>query len=342
MKNPLLSVIVPVYNTAPWLARCLDSICVQTYRNLEILCVDDGSTDNSAEILAGYAEKDSRIKVFTQANGGLSAARNTALEHATGEWVLGVDSDDYLADDAVERAMAKVDAEVDAVFIGVKMVNENGEELSDAEGYFTLPEKRERFSPELALRLNVCFWSKVWRRSLIEEHGLRCPQGMYHEDEGFYYAAAPWLRLVEFCPASCYYYVQREGSIMHSGRSAQDEARMYVRVLDFVRERLMPAYAEYYMCMLWRIYKQSYSHVRREDRAVLAAICRTAVPKAVDEADYRVACLTRPSTGWVRYEPRRKLYCLFGVPIVGRLYDGLRFTGWQFALWPMLKGRLFR
>ena len=83
--SPLISVIVPVYNVEKYLRKCLDSICGQTYRNLEILCVNDGSTDGSAAILEEYAARDARIKVFTQPNRGLSAARNTGLEHATVE-----------------------------------------------------------------------------------------------------------------------------------------------------------------------------------------------------------------------------------------------------------------
>lgn len=336
----LVSIIVPVYNTAPWLQRCLDSVCAQTYKNLEILCVNDGSTDNSAEILAEYAAKDARIRVFTQQNAGLSAARNTALEHATGVWVLGVDSDDYLAEDTVELAVAAAADEVDAVFIGVRLVDETGADLPDAEGYFVLPEGKKQFSPELALRLNVCFWSKLWRRSMIEEHGLRCPHGLLHEDEGFYYTAAPWLRQVAFCPASHYYYVQRGGSIMHSSRSILDSAQVYVKVLDFVRERLLPEHGEYYLCMLWRIYKQSFHHAQRDERSALAGVLQSAVPQLAERSDYRVQCLTRPSTRWMRYEPLRKMFCLFGVPVVAREFNGVRFSGWQFSLWRAIRCRL--
>ena len=336
----LVSIIVPVYNTAPWLRRCLDSICSQTYDKLEIVCVNDGSTDNSAEILQEYAARDARIRVFTQPNAGLSAARNTALEHATGEWVLGVDSDDYLASDTVALAMARVSAEVDAVFIGVRLVDETGVDLPDEEEYFALPEGYKQFSPELALRLNVCFWSKLWRRSVIEAHGLRCPHGLLHEDEGFHYIAAPWLRQVAFCPAAHYYYVQRGGSIMHSRRSSLESARVYVKVLGFVRERLWPQHKEYYLCMLWRIYKQSFHHALRGESVALAEIFRSAVPLDVECSDYRVACLTRTSTSWVRYEPLRKIYCLFGVPVMAREFDGLRYSGWQFSLWRAVRCRL--
>ena len=212
---PLISVIVPVYNTAPWLGRCLDSICAQTYRNLEILCVNDGSTDNSAEILEEYAAKDSRIKVITQENAGLSAARNTALEHAIGEWVTGVDSDDYLEPCIYERAMQSVAEGVDLVFFGVRDVDEEGADIP-ANPYFNLPAAGvHEMTPELAGQLNACFWSKLWRRGLIEENKLRFPHGLVHEDEAFYFLTAPLVKRVAVCSAVGYYYVQRAGSIMN-------------------------------------------------------------------------------------------------------------------------------
>ena len=121
-QAPLISVIVPVYNTEKYLRKCLDSICGQTYRNLEIICVNDGSPDNSATILEEYAARDERIKVLTQANAGLAAARNAGLAFASGEWVTGVDSDDYLELDAYEYAINAATPDVDIVCFGTRLV----------------------------------------------------------------------------------------------------------------------------------------------------------------------------------------------------------------------------
>ena len=92
----MISIIVPVYNAAPYLPQCLDSLVNQTYRDIEIICVNDGSTDNSLDILKAYAERDSRILVIHQENQGLSDARNKGLKNARGEWVMFVDSDDWI------------------------------------------------------------------------------------------------------------------------------------------------------------------------------------------------------------------------------------------------------
>lgn len=115
MKEPKVSVIVPVYNVAPYLSQCLDSLVNQTYRNLEIIVVDDGSTDESGDICEQWKERDNRIKLIHKANAGLGEARNTGLEHVTGEYVGFVDSDDYVDRTMYEKmveAALKHDADV--------------------------------------------------------------------------------------------------------------------------------------------------------------------------------------------------------------------------------------
>lgn len=99
MNKPLISVIVPVYNVEKFLSRCLNSILAQTYNNLEVILVDDGSTDNSGKICDDYALKDKRIRVIHKQNGGVSSARNMALSVAKGEYIGFVDSDDYIEND---------------------------------------------------------------------------------------------------------------------------------------------------------------------------------------------------------------------------------------------------
>ena len=105
MENPLITVIIPVYNVEKYLQRCLDSVIAQTYQNLEIICIDDGSTDCSGEICEQYAIKDERVKVFHQENQGVSAARNKGLDMASGEYIAFVDSDDYILKDMYAKMM---------------------------------------------------------------------------------------------------------------------------------------------------------------------------------------------------------------------------------------------
>ena len=340
MNKELISVIVPVYNAAPWLRRCLDSICCQSYSNLEILCINDGSTDNSAVILDEYAAKDNRIRVITQQNAGLSAARNAGLENATGEWVTGVDADDYITPDVYEKAVACIAASVDMVAFGVQMVDDEGTEEADVTGYFRLPSGTMPFTEFMALNMNVCFWNKLWRRSLIERHGLRFPFGLVHEDEAFFYLAAPWLRQVAFSTAVGYYYVQRRGSIMHSGKTVLDDARNYLLISEYVRMHIAPENESYWRSMRWNLYNMAYRRAKRSERDVIAEIFRSGVTPDETAQDYRTGCILSKSTRWVRYEPQRVAYCLAGVPVIAHRFDGLRFTGWQFALWQVVRAKM--
>ena len=114
-EQPLVSVIIPVYNVERYLAQCLDSVSHQTYQNLEIICVNDGSRDGSPDILRRYADEDARIQVIDKANGGVSRARNDALDCARGEYIMFVDSDDWVEPDACENAvnaMREYDADI--------------------------------------------------------------------------------------------------------------------------------------------------------------------------------------------------------------------------------------
>ena len=127
----MISVIVPVYNVEKYLRQCLDSVLAQTYRELEIILVDDGSTDGSGAICDEYATRDSRIKVVHQQNGGLSSARNAGLDLATGEYVAFVDSDDYIHETMLELLyQALVENNADTVICNFERVDEKGDVIS--------------------------------------------------------------------------------------------------------------------------------------------------------------------------------------------------------------------
>ena len=110
--QPKVSVIIPVYNVEKYLRQCLDSVVNQTLKDIEIICIDDGSTDNSLNILKEYAQKDNRIKIISKKNGGLSSARNAGLKFATGEFVGFVDSDDYIERETYENAVEPLREEI--------------------------------------------------------------------------------------------------------------------------------------------------------------------------------------------------------------------------------------
>ena len=361
MNGSLLSVIVPVYNTAAWLRRCLDSICAQTYRNLEILCVNDGSTDNSAEILTEYAAMDPRIRVFTQANAGLSAARNTALEHASGEWVAGVDSGDYLEPDIFRRAMACVTEGVDLVAFGVRCVWEDaGTEPTVFEQFSA--DQVLQMSVEQAAGMHVCFWNKLWRRSVIETHGIRFPHGLVHEDDAFFYQYAPYVRNVALCSSVGYNYLQRQGSIVRSGQSRLETSARYVSVMRFVAEQYLERGIDYatspwFRLFVSRVYADRYHVVQPEERPALSQLFYALLQELkllpAWVGDYRFRCMV-PVRGWRRLFLSRylnsELWRVLGVPLWEVEYRGvktvqqrfmlLRFIGWKLApLFRFFSGR---
>ena len=234
MTSPLVTIIVPVYNTEKCLRRCLDSICGQTYPHLEILCVNDGSTDGSAAILEEYAARDKRIRIFTQENAGQSVARNIGLHHATGEWITGVDSDDYLEIDTIETACANISGEVDIISFGVRIVWESVEEDPQIDQIYAPKGNAgaHAMSQQILLSIPWEFCGKLWRRSLLEQEQAYFPQGLRYEDWFFFFAYTPAAKGIYFLNTQKYHYVRREGSIMSQAYAKSPRNMDHLQVLE--------------------------------------------------------------------------------------------------------------
>lgn len=228
--NPSTSVIIPVYNVEKYLRECLDSVLAQTYREWEAVCVNDGSTDGSAAILAEYAAKDDRFKVVERPNGGPSAARNTGLEHVTGECVYFLDSDDYLVPDALER-MISVAAlfELDILHFDRSVFYEDGAKKDpyEEQNFFkgTYPEAQFETGSEHFLRqfknkdFQCVVWTRFFRFDFLKENGLRFHEGILHEDEPFSLMADMLAKRTMSIRDKLYRRRVRAGSIM-TGLSA--------------------------------------------------------------------------------------------------------------------------
>lgn len=229
--NPLLTVVVPVYNVAPYLRKCLDSICGQTYRDLEIICVDDGSADESPDILEEYAKKDSRIRVLYQRHAKQATARNLALKYATGEYFTGVDADDYLDSKCYEKAMAAMVKGYDLVVFGAKLVNQNGEIIHDS--YFDIKFAGAIETNEWTYRqINVLIWSKIFKRSLLDKYGIRFVDGRWYEDVAFCFMYLSIAQTVYGIQEALYYHLIRGDSTMGQTQQGSEQALDYLPVLD--------------------------------------------------------------------------------------------------------------
>lgn len=220
MENPCISVIVPVYKVEQHLDKCIQSIVQQTLSSLEILLVDDGSPDRCPEICDKWAARDSRIRVIHKDNGGLSDARNAGIEAACGEYIMFVDSDDYIAEQACERLLEYARSEEAELVCcnffwdyGIRQVEENMK-VDYLPRIFSADEATELFFRQKPLYLIVA-WNKLYRRDLFyTDERIRFPVGRLHEDEftayRFLYASGKTVVISD----PLYYYVQREGSIM--------------------------------------------------------------------------------------------------------------------------------
>ena len=215
MDAPLISVIVPVYKVEKYLDRCVQSIVDQTYRNLEIILVDDGSPDNCPAMCDAWAAKDSRIKVLHKENGGLSDARNAGMAVATGFYMGFVDSDDYIAPEMYRLLYERLTADgSDIAACGVEMVFEDGSpsRILTKAGTCVLAhdEAMEAVICESWLKQPV--WYKLYKTALIRE--ISFPVGKYHEDVFWTWQAVAQAQHVSIFHTPCYFYLQRTGSIM--------------------------------------------------------------------------------------------------------------------------------
>lgn len=183
MHEDLVSVIVPVYNVENYLRECLDSIVAQTYRNIEVILIDDGSKDSSGEICDEYADKDNRIKVIHKENGGVSAARDTGLDVAKGEWISYVDSDDYIEDTMLETliCLAK-ENDVELAMCSFKDISEC--ENVTQENDIRIFSKDELIYNYVVRNTDYCItegiWDRIYKRVLVD--GLRFKNDRINED----------------------------------------------------------------------------------------------------------------------------------------------------------------
>jgi len=243
MTNPFISVIIPVYKVELYLRKCVDSVLAQTYTNLEIILIDDGSPDNCGKICDEYAEKDKRIRTIHKENGGLSSARNAALDIMKGEYVVFVDSDDWVLPRYIENMYENLisynaDLSISGVFIyyehngkkvfPYKMRGKNGicfkEQSIDALMY------QNEFLPSA--------WAKLYKSCLFND--IRFPIGKLFEDSSIMYKIFYKCNKISYSDDKNYCYVQRKGSITHkpSKKLANDVLHVLCEMLEWIKENV--------------------------------------------------------------------------------------------------------
>lgn len=243
-----ISVIIPVYNTAEYLPKCLDSVCGQTYKNLEIICVDDGSTDGSGDIAERYAEKDPRVQVIHKANEGESSARNVGLQYSTGEYVAFVDCDDWLEPEMYAAMLSAMrQNQLDMVACGYFWETEEGgkpignsypvsKEVFGRKELFEYVYIRDRYRG-----VTSWIWCKLFHRNILYEDGklLAFDENLrFGADLVFFIKAASNARRICYLETAFYHYYQRANSTAHTKdlQVAFDIVTAYQRMIDYLRE----------------------------------------------------------------------------------------------------------
>lgn len=244
MASPKVSFIVPVYNTQEFLLRCLDSLLGQTYPDIEIIVVNDGSPDGSAAIIAEYVRKDSRVRAVEKSNGGLSSARNAGMDVARGDIIDFVDSDDYAEPNLAEflaETFAKEHPEI--VVFGAEC--EPAELASKRIQQLLSPEARvfESFDSALLFSANAqpYVWRAAYSRELIEREALRFAENVrFAEDVVFQFESYPLSAKTVLAPDKLYHYMMQEKSLTHvfnAGAKRMDKVDAHLLVLHEVLER---------------------------------------------------------------------------------------------------------
>lgn len=246
-KDFMVSVIMPIYNVEKYLERSILSVIKQTYKNMEIILVNDGSTDNSLKICEKYKEKDSRILVINKENGGLSSARNAGLDIARGDYIVLIDSDDFIEEHFIEYLLDVATMyNTDIAECSLEKVNE--EQLYEVDFKFNNDRKITVLNNFEALKRihsdnfdeclrSVVVWNKIYKRKLFD--GIRYPEGKQYEDEFTTYKLFYKSKKIAFSNEKLYAYVQRKNSIMKQSFNIKrlDAIEAYDAYLDFFEEK---------------------------------------------------------------------------------------------------------
>ncbi len=240
MASPTVSVALPVYNVAPYLRDCLDSIIEQDFQDLEIICVNDGSTDESPAILEEYARQDPRIRIVHQTNRGLASTRNTALGQVRGQYLMHVDSDDMLRPGAIRRLVEEIERTGADFIVFQHIMFDETQEFDN--WYYDFDSWNLEPKTTLEQKLDILHyhytWSKFFRVDFLNRYDFRFPDGLQFDDNVYHWKVLLAANRVVVLPEKLYRYRMRPGSIMwHRGRHHLDIFRIFKEGIAHFREQ---------------------------------------------------------------------------------------------------------
>lgn len=249
----LVSVIIPVYNVEAFLDRCILSVLGQSYKQLEIILVDDGSTDNSGNICNEYIKKDSRIKLLRKVNGGLSSARNAGMEAMSGKYFTFIDSDDWIESDYIKKLVENIDGnDIDIVQCGYCKRNDKKESIYDAHIFGEILVSKTDILDSFfkTQNLQTMAWMKLYRTDLFQN--IRFMEGRNNEDTIFFADYIDKVRSIKIIGDKLYNYYVNPNSIMHGSPSKKKIDDAYFSA-EYMLNKCCTNYPEYSLYMMRNI-----------------------------------------------------------------------------------------
>lgn len=225
----LISIVVPIYNVERYLDKCVKSILDQTYKNLEVVLVDDGSTDKSSQICDEWKGKDNRIKVIHQENQGVSVARNVGIENSTGEWITFSDNDDYMDSDLIENLYKSAKENEADIAVGGHFIETYYKEFEVAPEKCFVTNSEEMIKRLYTGKGQTFVWGKLFKKKLFDN--IRFPAGKIGEDVAVLYKLYDKAERISNIDKSGYHWIQRGSSLGH-----RKFARNKVVIIDFIED----------------------------------------------------------------------------------------------------------
>lgn len=276
MNTPKVSVIVPCYNREKYIEQCIGSLLSQSLNDIEIIFVNDGSTDNSRGIVANLAKNDERIQIIDQPNQGVATARNSGLKHASASYIMWCDSDDMFDPKMCEKMYSTIINEtVDVAVCGMKLQYDGSKKQKEIEEYVKLKfSGKQQLGLDQILNTDVSLPTKIFKKSVIDKYNMSFPDGLHYEDAFFcdqYFAVA---ESIFYLNENLYTYVRHENSIMSRSLKKEAISQDYIKIIpktyNFLKSnRLFDANAD----MFWQRFRQYYAftfnNVDKVDRPII-------------------------------------------------------------------------
>lgn len=302
MNTPVISIIIPAFNTAKYLDKCVGSVCGQTFRDIEIIIINDGSTDDTPVICNKWAEKDERIKVFHTPNNGVAEARNIGLKNAQGQFIGFVDADDWIEADMFEvlyNSIQKHHSDISICGAYVQTMSGNTHRISlhaKQEKIWGQKEALKRLLMDHSIKNYL--WDKLYRKELF--CGITFPTGQLFEDQSVLYKLFEKASLVSHTGKSLYHYIQHEGSVLgtYNPKTEMDYYHSQLAFYHYIinkkdfspsEKKILASFPiKNIIITLYKLQKSSYADDYKAEQYILLSTLKEIYRKNYNPAYYRV------------------------------------------------------